>query len=130
MKRKYLLLFLGSILLGCGFDLFAELDSCSNLIDQEVECVDLGTWNEYEQSEWEEDEDEAFLDEVAEEVENNIHEKKDIRLLDKALIGARAMWYFCFVVPYQKVKTSYYKYIYPFLSSLQHNNDKGHNDDA
>lgn len=130
MNRQYLLLFLGFMCVGCCFNLSAELGSWSDSINQEVEIVDSGQWNECEQSEWEEDEDEAFLDEVAEEVENNTHEKRDIRLLDKALIGAKALWYFCCVLPCEKVKKSYYEYVYPFLPALRYKNDKGHNDDA
>jgi hypothetical protein len=121
MKKKSLLLFL-SLLVLCT--LCVPLKSV-----QQEEVVDLDDYSDDEEFEWT-DNDNAFLDDVAGEIEYIEKDKHKISLFNKAFIGAKVVWSFCILYPCLKVKNSYFDYIHPLVIYPFKNEKKGNSNDA
>lgn len=107
MKKKNLLLMFCLVFIIKSLHAEEHHDDVASSMVNNQEALDADSY------EWE-DGDNGFLDAVAGDVENKEKEMHHISLLDKAVIGAHVVWNFCIILPYQKIKQTYFDYVYPF----------------
>ena len=90
-----------TVLLLCCIISFSIINSKETSQQEEITELSDCDYPEWDNTE-ETFENNGFLDGVAEKVKNIEHGKIEISMLDRLVIGARAAYHFCIIVPYQK----------------------------